>query len=69
LLARHGFAVIHQSCLFPPLDGLRKRLEHCNLAGIVDGYRRMIPTIGRIPILRSMGLSVFLVAIKSKNLL
>ena len=67
LLAQHGFTTIHQSCLFPPLDGLRNRLERHNLAGIVDGYRRMIPIISRIPILRSMGLSIFAVAAKAKS--
>jgi len=69
LLARHGFAVVHQSCLFPLLDGLRSRLERLNLAGIVDAYRRMIPYISRVPILHSMGLSIFVVAINSKSTL
>jgi ubiquinone/menaquinone biosynthesis C-methylase UbiE len=67
LLAHHGFAIVHQSCLFPPLDGLRNRLSHCHLTSMVDIYRRMMPTIGRIPLLRSMGLSVFAVAIKSNQ--
>lgn len=67
LLARHGFAIIHQSCLFPPLNGLRNRLERHNLASIVDIYRRMIPIISSIPIFRSMGLSIFTIAIKSES--
>lgn len=67
LLAQHGFTIIHQSYLFPPLDGLKRNLEHCNLAGIVKGYRRMIPTISQIPILGSLGLSIFVVAAKSKH--
>jgi ubiquinone/menaquinone biosynthesis C-methylase UbiE len=65
LLACHGFAVIHSSCLFPPLDGLRCSLKHLNLTGIVDNYRNLIPLMAQAPILRLMGLSIFVVAAKS----
>lgn len=62
LLGDHSLAVVHQSCLFPPFDGLHNRLKRYHLAFLVDLYRKLIPVCAKIPGLRSMGLSVFLVA-------
>ena len=66
LLASHGFTVVHLSCLFPPFDGLRDRLQRYHLASIVDAYRKLISLISRLPLLGAMGLSIFVVAVKSE---
>jgi ubiquinone/menaquinone biosynthesis C-methylase UbiE len=68
LLARHRLTVIHQSCLFPPFDGLRMRLARYKLAGLIDGYRKIISLIKKIPILQLMGLSIFVVAARTKDI-
>jgi ubiquinone/menaquinone biosynthesis C-methylase UbiE len=67
LLIRHGFTINHQSFLFPPLDGLKGRLARFKLESLIDAYRRMIPIIGKIPVVGSMGLSIFIVATKPET--
>ncbi len=64
LLEQHHFRVIHMSCLFPPFDGLKARLERYRLGGLIDAYRQAIGLIDRLPFVRFMGLSLFVVAIK-----
>lgn len=64
LLRAHDLIPVHLSYLFPPLDGLKNRLERYRLAGLVYGYRRIIQLISRCPIVGAMGLSLFVIAVK-----
>jgi 2-polyprenyl-3-methyl-5-hydroxy-6-metoxy-1,4-benzoquinol methylase len=68
LLACHGLQIIHQSFLFPPLDGVRTRLDRYKLAGVIDVYRQIISALKRIPVFRSMGLSIFVVAARAEDM-